>query len=36
MEGQARTIGKCFVDLEGVESEEHPGEGKSFLSGTSG
>ena len=31
MEGQARTSGKCFVDPEGVESKEYPGEGKSFL-----
>jgi hypothetical protein len=36
MEGQTRTTGKCVVDPEGVESKEHPGEGKSFLSGTSG
>src|SRR5215831_2812093 len=27
-----RATGKCFVDPEGVESKEHPGEGKSFLS----
>ena len=33
MEGQAWTTGKCFVDPEGVESKEHPGDGKSFLSG---
>jgi len=36
MEGQAWTTGKCFVDPKEVESKEHPGEGKSFLSGTSG
>jgi hypothetical protein len=36
MEGKARTTGKCFVDPERVESKDRPGEGKSFLSGTSG